>query len=199
VRILLIEDNLDLASLIDACLGKFYVIDEADNLKKARYFLEIRTYDLLIADLNSTDEKDLEFCRYLKENHFYLPILFLTVELTIQQKINCLKHGADYLIEPFSILELVAKVKNLLRKNHKNKFRKLKSIDLELDQIAHKVYAGEKEIELNRKEFSLLELFMCHPRQVISKATLAEKIWQEDKVLFGNAIETTRASFNNLA
>lgn len=191
MRILLIEENLDLANLIDTCLGKFYVLDEVSGFKKARYFLDTKNYDLLIADINSPDEKDLKLCHYLKEYHIFLPVLFLTAELTIQQKVSCLQRGADYLIKPFSISELSAKAKNLLRKGYKNRTKKLAKINLEIDQIFHKVYVGEKEVSLNRKEYALLELFLYHPKQVMSKAMLAERIWQGDQVLTGNAIETT--------
>lgn len=193
MRILLIEDNLDLANLIDNCLSKFYVLDEVNGFKKARYFLDTKNYDLLIADINSIDEKDLKLCHYLKEHYIFLPILFLTAELTIQQKVSCLQRGADYLIKPFSISELAAKVKNLLRKGYKNRTKKLAKINLELDQVFHKAYAGGKEVVLNRKEYALLELFLYHPKQIFSKAMLAERVWREDKVLLGNTIETTMA------
>lgn len=191
MRILIIEDNFALADLINTCLSKFYVIDKVNNVHKAQYFLDIKTYDFLIVDLDSTNDSGYSLCHYLKDRHIYMPVLLLTTVLTVEQKINCLKHGNDYLIKPFSILELTAKVKNLLRKIRKNKLKKIVNTNFEIDQISHKVYFGKREVALNRKEFLLLELFTCYPKQVFSKAMLAEKVWLEEKVLMGNAIETT--------
>lgn len=191
MRILLIEDNSALSRLIDVHLSRFHVVDKTSSLKKAEFFLDTKNHDLLIVDLDSTDDDGHTFCNYLKSKHIFLPVLFLTAFLTIEQKINCLQHGADYLIKPFNISELVAKVKNLLRTSRSNKTKKLRQINLELDQISHKVCLGEKEVVLNRKEYALLELFLANSKQVLSKAVLAEKIWREDKVLVGNTIETT--------
>jgi len=193
VRILLIEDNSALADLIKIHLIKFYVIDQANNFKKACYFFDIKNYDLLIADLDSTIDNGHALCHYLRDKYISLPVLLLTTTSTVKQRINCLQRGADYLIKPFHILELVAKAKILLKKSYK-KLQKLKNIDLELNLASRQAYVSGKEIKLNRKEFSLLEVFLCHSKQVMSKAILAEKIWQEDKVLMGNTIETTIAN-----
>lgn len=191
MRILLIEDNSALADLIITHLIGFYVLDQVDSFQKARYLLDTRTYDLLIVDLDSTDDNGYVLCHYLRDKHVGLPVLILTAVLSVEQKLNCLKRGADYLMKPFNILELVTKAKSLLRKDFENGDKKLAKIDLELDQLSHKAYIGGKEVALNRKEFSLLELFLCHPKQVLSKAMLSEKIWRGDRVLMGNAIETT--------
>lgn len=193
MRILLIEDNFALSRLINIHLSRFHIVDKVSCFKKAEFFLNTKNYDLLIVDLDSTNDNGHALCNYLREKHICLPVLFLTAFLTIEQKINCLERGVDYLIKPFNILELLARVKSLLRKVYKNKAKKLINIDLELDRISHRVYLGEKEIILNRKEYALLELFLSHSKQILSKAMLAEKIWQEDTVLVGNTIETTLA------
>jgi len=191
VRILLVENNLSLATLIKTHLSKFHVFDLAKNLEQAHYFLDIKNYDLLLTDLSLPDGKSYELCDYLKENRITLPILFLTAELDIKNKVSCLQNGEDYLLKPFNMLELEAKISNLLEKNSKQPVRKLKNANLKLDHFTHQVHMDDKEIKLNRKEFLLLELFLKHRQQVLSKATLAEKIWQEEEVLFGNSIEMT--------
>lgn len=191
MRVLLIEDNSALSRLIDIHLRRFHIVDKTSSFRKAWFFLDTKSYDLLIVDLDSTKDGGLAFCSYLKEKHFCFPVLFLTTFLTIRQRVSCLEHGTNYLLKPFNILELIAKVKNLLRKSYKNKIKQLAEIDVKIDQTAHKVYVGEKEVVLNRKEYALLELFLSHSKQVFSRAMLAEKIWQEDKILIGNTIETT--------
>lgn len=191
MRILLVEDNFALASLIKTQLSKFHVFDLAGSLEEARYLIDTKDYDLLLSDLSLPDGNGYELCDYLRANGIKLPILFLTAELEIKDKISCLQNGEDYLLKPFNMLELEAKISNLLEKNSKQPKPKLKSANLKLDSFAHQVYLDNKEIKLNRKEFLLLELFLKRRQQVLSKATLAEKIWQEDDVLFGNSIEMT--------
>lgn len=191
MRILLIEDNTALSRLIDVHLSRFHIVDKTTCFKKAEFFLNTKNYDLLIVDLDSINGGDHVFCNFLKEKHIYVSVLFLTAFLTIEQKINCLECDVNYLIKPFNILELVAKAKNLLRKNYKNKIKKLMKVDVELDRASHKVYIGAKEVALNRKEYALLELFLSHSKQVFSRAMLAEKVWREDRILIGNTIETT--------
>lgn len=194
MRILLTEDNSALANLIKTHLSKFHVVDTALTLEKAYFFADTKTYDLLILDLVLPDGSGLEFCEYLKESKISLPILFLTAELDSAKKISCLQSGNEYLIKPFNILELEARVDILLRNNSLRESKCLENNSLELNQSAHQVKLNGKNIELNRKEFSLLELFLKYPTQVLSKAVMAEKIWQEEDVLLGNTIGTTIAN-----
>lgn len=194
MRILLTEDNHALADLVKVHLGNFHIIDVAYNLQKSRYFLDTKDYDLLILDLALPDGNGQEICEFLKENKTSLPILFLTAELDSDKKVSCLQSGDDYLAKPFNVLELETRVKILLRKNAKNEAKKLKNDDLELNQFTHQVCFKGREIKLNRKEFLLLELFLKYNKQVLSKAILAERVWQTDDVLFGNTIEMTIAN-----
>lgn len=106
MRILLVEDNFILSNLIKHKLSAFHVVDASYSLRKARYFLDTRTYDFLILDLVLPDGNGYELRRYLKENKIVLPILFLTANLNFKQKIHCLSQGDDYLVKPFNILEL---------------------------------------------------------------------------------------------
>jgi len=190
VRILLIGDNCALNQLIIKYLNKTYVVDQVSDIGRVSFFLEIKNYDLLIIDAETVGFKSEQFCHYLKKNYPYLLILLLTPELSIEQKINCLQHGSDYLMKPFHALELINKTKNLLHKKYRQ-WQKIINSNFELNQITHQVYLHGNEINLNRKEYALLELFLYHPQQILSKITLAEKIWHSDQVLRGNTIATT--------
>lgn len=194
MRILLVEDNSALANLIKTHLSKSHVVDIALTLEKAHYLIDIKTYDLLILDLVLPDGNGLDLCESLKENKISLPILFLTAELDFAKKVSCLQSGDDYLAKPFNILELETRANILLRKNFTKEKDSLHNGGLELDNLVHQVKLNGQEIKLNRKEFSLLELFLKHPSQILSKAVLAEKIWQEEDVLLGNTIGTTIAN-----
>lgn len=192
MRILLVEDNCALNQLILTHLSKIYVVDQIDDVDKARFPLETKSYDLLIVDADTVGCKSEEFCHYLKKNYPYLLILLLTQELTIEQKVNCLQHGSDYLMKPFHALELINKTKNLLHKKYRKRRKSINS-QFELNHLTHQAYTHGHEINLNRKEYALLELFLYHPQQILSKATLAEKIWHGDQVLMSNTIATTMA------
>lgn len=187
MRILLIEDNSALAKLINNHLSQLHAVDQANNAQTARFFLDTKNYDLLIANTDFINDEN-----YQPDHYSHLSILLLTTELTIEQKIICLQRGMDYLIKPFHILELMTKVKFLFQKTHQN-WKKLANINLVLDQFTRQVFINDKEVQLNRKEYALLELFLSNSKQIFSKATLAEKIWQEDRVLMGNTIATTIA------
>lgn len=191
------EDNLALAKLLGTHLRQTYVVDHAGDLATSHYLLDIHDYDLLILDLILPDGHGLELCQYLTENKLSLPILFLTVETDIEQKTTCLAVGqADYLTKPFSLAELRSRLRLLLQKtsNSTHFTSVLRAGVIELNSELHQVYLDKKPIMLSRKEFSLLELLLLHPKQILSKATLAEKIWQDEEAIFGNSIETTIAS-----
>lgn len=192
MRILLVEDNYALNQLVLKHLNTIYVVDQVNDIDQARFFLETKNYDLLMIDADTVGVKSEQFCHYLKTNHHYLLILLLTPELTIEQKVNCLQSGSDYLMKPFHILELLNKIRSLLHKKYL-KWQKILNSHFELNQITHQAYVSGQEINLNRKEYALLELFLYHPQQILSKTTLAEKIWHDDQVLRGNTIATTIA------
>ncbi len=191
MRILLVEDNAPLADLVRTHLSKFCVVDFVSDCVQAQYFLDTKTYDLLILDLFLPDGKGHELCNYLQQNQIVLPILFLSADLNLEEKISCLRNGDDFLAKPFNISELELRVKNILHQKQKENSLKLKANNLVLNLSTHQVYLNDREIKLNRKEFLLMELLLSYQKQVFSKAVLAEKIWQDDEVLSGNSIETT--------
>lgn len=194
MRILLLEDHLPLAKLVRKNLLQFGVVDLAHDLSRAKYLLDTKDYDLLVLDLILPDGNSFNLCLFLQENKIQVPILFLSAEAEVQQKLRCLQNGDDYLAKPFNIAELQARVRNLLLRRENSSASILSVASLSLNATTHKAYLDQKELKLNRKEFLLLELFLSQPRKIFSRAALAEKIWQEDDVLFGNSIETNIAN-----
>jgi two-component system, OmpR family, response regulator BasR len=192
VRILLVEDNQALAKLLAAKLSETYVVDLAGNLEKGRYFLDTHDYDLLILDLILPDGNGLELADYSTANQLLLPILFLTAEDDLNQKIACLSlERVDYLRKPFKLEELQCRIRLLLNKAKTTASSPLSFGKLELNSQTHQVYLDKQEVKLNRKEFLLLELLLAGSGQIFSKAALAEKIWPDDDAIFSNSIETT--------
>jgi len=132
----------------------------------------------------------LEVCRRLRASGDRSPVLMLTARDAIDDRVAGLDAGADdYLVKPFALRELMARVRALLRRQGSDDDGPgaLSFDDLTLDSVAHEVHRGERRLELTRTEFALLELFMRHPRQVLSRSTIFEHVWGYD---FGAASNT---------
>jgi two-component system response regulator MprA len=130
----------------------------------------------------------LEVCRRLRAAGDRTPVLMLTARDAVDDRVDGLDAGADdYLVKPFALRELQARVRALLRRTDPGG-PELRFADLALDTDAHQVRRGERRIELSRTEFSLLQLFLAHPRQVLSRTTLFERIWGYDFGATSNAL-----------
>src|SRR5688572_5012741 len=144
MRILVIEDNLALSNLLASKLRKNYIVDQAFGLAKAYYFLDTRDYDALILDLVLPDGHGLEVCQYLKQNSISLPILFLSAEADMEQKIACLEIGStDYVLKPFNFDELLSRLSLLLQKTSPSKEHSLQLGSLRLDSQKHRVFLSD--------------------------------------------------------
>jgi two-component system response regulator MprA len=149
-------------------------------------------YDAIVLDVMMPGVSGLDVCRRLRASGDRSPVLMLTARDAIDDRVAGLDAGADdYLVKPFALRELMARVRALLRRPDggadDSVSRTLRFEDLALDAIAHEVHRGERRLELTRTEFSLLELFMHHPRQVLTRSTIFEHVWGYD---FGAASNT---------
>jgi len=193
--VLLIEDHLALCKLISTTCQEHFIIDCANNLAKAYYFLDTQTYDLLLVDMHLPDGSGLCIVEYLRENQLSLPILFMTADQDHLIKLDCLKKGADVLMKPFDTEELLLRCRHLLSgektKNISQSFPKQLSLDCQLRRVFHH---GEW-LELNCKEFLLMEALLAYPSQAVSREVLLSRAWVDnDKALFSNSLETYIAS-----
>jgi DNA-binding response OmpR family regulator len=132
----------------------------------------------------------LEVCRQLREQQVAIPILFLTALGEIEQRVHGLDQGADdYLVKPFAFTELEARVRALLRRNQQPKDPVLRFLDVTLDTRTREVWRGERQITLSSKEYALLDFLLRHPRQVLSRTTIAEHVWDYDAEHLSNVID----------
>jgi two-component system response regulator MprA len=133
--------------------------------------------DLVVLDLMLPGLDGLEVCRRLRAADD-VPILVLTARGTVSDRISGLDSGADdYMVKPFSIDELLARVRALLRRKAPHEESELRFADVRLDTRSHEVWRGERLIELTNKQFELLEFFLRHPRQVLSAETIYGHVW----------------------
>lgn len=190
-RILIVEDEEPIASFIRRGLAsEGYEVDTAADgeaaLAKAR---EARP-DLVVLDLMLPGLDGLEVCRRLRTAHSSLPILILTARDSVSDRVQGLDAGSDdYMAKPFALEELFARVRALLRRAGPGEPETLRFADLELDTGTRQVRRSGARIELTSKEFDLLELFLRHPRQVLSRETIYDQVWGYDFGGESNIIE----------
>ncbi len=185
-RILLIEDHRDIAQLIALHLGDLgmeveHIIDGHEGLRRARE----GGFDLIVLDLMLPGMDGLEVCRHLREEAHYTPVLMLTAKGTELDRVLGLELGADdYLTKPFSIRELIARVKALLRRVDMLSGAVTEAPDdlldcgeLSIDSTRRSVNLAGGEVQLTAKEFDLLHHFATHPGRVFSRAQLLDSVW----------------------
>ena len=145
----------------------------------------------MVLDLMMPQVDGLEVCRQLRSEGDRLPILVLTARDSVSDRVRGLDAGADdYLVKPFALDELLARLRALLRRSGGSDHSGvLRFADLELDPTSYEVRRGERPIELTRTEFLLLELFLTHPKQVLTRSVIFERVWGYDFGPGSNSLE----------
>ena len=190
-HILLVEDEIKLAKFIQLELGyEGYEIsvvhDGVAGLTTAREL----PIDLIILDWMLPGLSGIEICRRLRTTGDKVPIILLTAKDEVSDRVAGLDAGADdYLVKPFSIEELLARIRARLRQVIEIDADVLEFADLSLNRRSRQVYRGARIIELTAKEFDLLEYLLVHPRQVITRDRILEKVWGYDFMGDSNIIE----------
>lgn len=135
-------------------------------------------YDAIVLDVMLPGLDGFEVCRRLRASQRWMPVLMLTARTGVEDRVRGLDVGADdYLLKPFSFAELVARVRALSRRGQQPRQPSLEVGDLRLDQASRRVWRGDQEIVLSPKEFSLLELFMQHPGEALTRTRILEHVW----------------------
>lgn len=192
MRILVIEDEVKIAQAIKRGLEfQGYAIDTVHDADSGYGYASDPDYDAIILDRMLPGGMDgIELCRRLRAADIHTPVLMLTARGTIGDKVEGLNSGADdYLVKPFSFDELIARVRALLRRPAVTTGTVLKAGNLELDPIKYTVSRAGEPVQLSHKEFQVLEYFMHHAGQIITKDTLISHIWNEDADVLPNTVE----------
>jgi DNA-binding response OmpR family regulator len=191
MRILVAEDHPSLGPDVKVALERCrYVVDLVANGEDARSLGLVVAYDLLILDILLPGLSGWEVCQQLRAQHKQMPILFLTALSQVDDRVKGLDLGADdYLSKPFAFRELEARVRALLRRNQTSKDPVLRFLDIALDTRSGEVRRGDRVITLSGKEYALLHVLLSHPRQVLSRTTIADHLWSDDADHFSNVID----------
>lgn len=192
MRLLLVEDTEDVANAIVASLGRHgHAVDHVLTRAHAEDALAVQDYDLVILDIQLPDGSGVDVLRGLRMRGLATPVLMLTARLDVEDRVEALDIGADdYLMKPFDLRELEARVRALVRRNNGARSGILEYGDLAVDPAGRSASVTGAPLSLTRREFSLLEVLMSNRGRVMPKERLFEKIFAFDAEDVGlNAIE----------
>lgn len=191
MRVLLVEDNHRLNhSLKMSLMEEGYAVDVAYDGEEGQALAEVTPYDAIILDLMLPKKDGLTVCQALRQRRINIPVIMLTARDTVDDRVRGLDSGADdYLVKPFAMIELLARLRALLRRDAPTKTNLLTVGDLTLDTATHFVARASRTIELTAKEYALLEYFMRHPNEVISREMVENHVWSYDFEGISNVVD----------
>ncbi len=179
MRILLVEDDADLAQFIRKGLKEeYYAVDFAADGEAGLALALDNPYDILILDIMLPKLDGLTLCRRVRDKGITTPVLLMTARNTVETKVSGFDTGADqFLPKPFAFAELLARVRALLRRGSSQQVAHLQAADLRLDPTSHRVWRGEQEISLTNKEYALLEFLLRNKNRVLTRTAIIEHVW----------------------
>ena len=191
MRILVVDDEPSVRDALDRALRMDgYKVQLAADGQQALDQLAEQAPDAIVLDLLMPEVDGLEVCRRIRAAGDRIPVLMLTARDGVPDRVKGLDAGADdYLVKPFALEELSARLRALLRRTGGPAAERLRYADLVLDPGEHTVARGERTIELTRTEFLLLELLLRHPRQVLTRSQIFEHVWGYDFGTSSNSLE----------
>src|SRR5437763_12319957 len=191
MRVLLVKDDPRIARFVSQALREqSYAVDLTADGEDALYKASINDYDAVILDVMIPGRDGFEVCRELRAEGLTVPIIMLTARDSVQDRITGLDTGADdYLTKPFEVAELLARLRALLRRGNAVRPATLTIADLVIDTRAHRVTREGRNIELTATEYALLEYLARERGRVLSRAEIAEHVWDENFDPFSNLID----------
>jgi DNA-binding response OmpR family regulator len=183
VRILVVEDERKLGQVLQSALQEeHYDVVLAPTVEDGFFRANAEIFDLVLLDLMLPGRSGLEILRTLRKRHVQTPVLILTARDGIDDRVLGLDLGADdYLIKPFALPELLARIRALLRRGRPSEVLRLKAADLELDLVTRRATRGDDTLDLTTREFELLEYLLRHQGHLVSREMLARDVWKEPR------------------
>lgn len=191
MRVLVVEDEHKLAGVLARGLEEQgYAVDIAYDGAAGLTLAEMGPYDLVVLDIMLPEIDGLTVCRRLRAEQHNMPVLMLTARDTLDDRVAGLDSGADdYLVKPFAFRELLARVRALLRRDTLSKDPIVRAADVEVNTVTHEVHRAGRAVELTSKEYAVLEYFVRHPNQVLTRTQIAEHVWDYDFVAMSNVVD----------
>jgi two-component system OmpR family response regulator len=179
MRVLVVEDEVRMARLLKRALEEEgHAVDVAADGPDGQWMATENPYAAIVLDVMLPGFDGFELCRRLRAAGVWVPVLMLTARDAVGDRVRGLDAGADdYLVKPFSLLELAARLRALARRDDRRRPAVLAEGDLKLDPASKRAWRGSSELQLSPKEFSLLEFFLRHPGSVLTRTQLIEAVW----------------------
>jgi two-component system copper resistance phosphate regulon response regulator CusR len=183
VRVLVVEDERKLAQVLASALeSEHYSVVVAQTGEDGFFRANAEVFDLVVLDLMLPGRGGLEILQTLRKRHIQTPVLILTARDRVEDRVLGLDLGADdYLVKPFALPELVARIRALLRRGRPSDVLRLKAADLELDLVTRRANRGDRQLDLTTREFELLECLLRHQNRLVSREMLAREVWKEPR------------------
>ncbi len=192
MRVLVIEDDQRLARALRRVLEEErYVVDEAHDGVDGEDLAREGEYDFIVLDVMLPGRDGITVCRNLRRTKIATPVLMLTARDTIEDRVTGLDAGADdYLVKPFASMELLARLRSLARRRTDELLEsKLEADGLVMDLVRHEVRRDGREIELTAREFALLEYFLRHQGQALTRTQILSAVWRYDTEVISNVVD----------
>ena len=179
MRVLVVEDEVRMAGLLERALREEgHAVDVATDGREGLWLATENAYGAIVLDVMLPGLDGFQLCSRLRESGRWAPVLMLTARDAVGDRVRGLDAGADdYLIKPFSLIELAARLRALARRDDRSRPVILAEGDLKLDPAAKRAWRAAAELHLSPKEFSMLELFLRHPGHVLTRSQIIEEIW----------------------
>jgi DNA-binding response OmpR family regulator len=179
MRVLIIEDEPGIVRMLERGLAAHgHRCVSAENGEEGMRLAEDETVELVLLDIMLPGLDGQEVLKRLRARRPGLPVIMLTARDELGDKVSALDSGADdYLTKPFAFEELIARIRALTRRTDQPQASKLEAGDLKMDLLSHRVWRGDRRVELSSREFDLLEYFMRHPGQLLSRQQILSAIW----------------------
>ena len=183
VRVLIVEDERKLAQVLSSALqAEHYDVVVTATGEDGFFRANAELFDLIVLDLMLPGRSGMEILQTLRQRRIDTPVLILTARDGVEDRVLGLDLGADdYLVKPFALPELLARIRALLRRGRPADVLRLKVADLELDLVSRRVARGDRPIDLTGREFDLLEYLMRHQGRLVSREMLARDVWKEPR------------------
>lgn len=183
MRVLVVEDERKLAQVLASALqAEHYDVMVARTGDDGFHRANAEVFDLVVLDLMLPGHSGLEILQTLRKRHIQTPVLILTARDGVDDRVLGLDLGADdYLVKPFALPELLARIRALLRRGRPSEVLRLQAGDLELDPVTRRAVRGEHLLDLTAREFELLEYLLRHQGHLVSREMLAREVWKEPR------------------
>jgi two-component system copper resistance phosphate regulon response regulator CusR len=183
VRVLIVEDERKLAQILASALrAEHYDVVVAATGEDGFVRANAEAFDLVVLDVMLPGRNGLEILQTLRQRHIHTPVLILTARDGVDDRVIGLDLGADdYLVKPFALPELLARIRALLRRGRPMEQLRLKAADLEVDLVTRRAVRGQRLLDLTAREFELLEYLLRHQGHLVSREMLAREVWKEPR------------------